>query len=268
MPRKKDGFSYSRTQLQEIAQEVLDYARHRGASACETDVSEGFGHSVTVRRGEVETIEYNRDKGLGISVLHGPAARATPSSSDFSRAAIRALRSMRPCRLQVFTAEDNCAGLADESLHLARAVELHRMICSFIIHSGPCRSKALLNWRVVAKRQHSRSARKSAIPKALRWRARSRSSSPATAMVFSTASRPRAIRYPARSSPVKAKTCSATTGTARVVMQPGLRRARGDRRLRRAPRAVAFECPPCCDLCGAGDLRGTPGLWPARQFRQ
>ncbi len=89
MPRKKDGFSYSRNQLQEIAQEVLDYARHRGATACETDVSEGFGHSVTVRRGEVETIEYNRDKGLGCLGLHGAAARATASSSDFSRAAIR-----------------------------------------------------------------------------------------------------------------------------------------------------------------------------------
>src|ERR1700712_606259 len=114
MPRKKDGFSYSRTQLQEIAQEVLDYARHRGATACETDVSEGFGHSVTVRRGEVETIEYNRDKGLGISVYMGQR-RGHASSSDFSRAAVRAAVDAA-LSIASFTAEDNCAGLADENL--------------------------------------------------------------------------------------------------------------------------------------------------------
>ncbi|MDB5814046.1 MAG: pmbA [Rhodocyclales bacterium] len=114
MPRKKDGFSYSRTQLQEIAQEVLDYARHRGATACETDVSEGFGHSVTVRRGEVETIEYNRDKGLGVSVYIGQR-RGHASSSDFSRAAIRAAVDAA-LSIASFTAEDNCAGLADETL--------------------------------------------------------------------------------------------------------------------------------------------------------
>ncbi len=43
--------------------------------SCETDVSEGFGQSVAVRRGEVDTIEYNRDKGVGVTVYPRPAAR-------------------------------------------------------------------------------------------------------------------------------------------------------------------------------------------------
>ncbi len=114
MPRKNDGFSYSRDQLQEIAREVLDYARHRGATACETDVSEGFGFSVTVRRGEVETIEYNRDKGVGVTIYLGHR-RGHASSSDFSRAALRAAVDAA-MSIASFTAEDDCAGLADEDL--------------------------------------------------------------------------------------------------------------------------------------------------------
>ncbi len=47
-------FSFSQDTLRSMAQDILDYARSRGASACETDVSEGFGQSVAVRRGEVE----------------------------------------------------------------------------------------------------------------------------------------------------------------------------------------------------------------------
>lgn len=43
-------FSYSRARLEALAQLVLDEAKRRGATACEADVSEGFGQSVTVRR--------------------------------------------------------------------------------------------------------------------------------------------------------------------------------------------------------------------------
>ena len=55
-------FSHSEETLKQIAQDILQRAGKGGASACEADVSDGFGQSVTVRRGEVETIEYNRDK--------------------------------------------------------------------------------------------------------------------------------------------------------------------------------------------------------------
>lgn len=112
-------FSYTNDKLRQIAQDVLDHARQRGASAAETEVSEGFGQTVTVRRGEVETIEYNRDKGIGVTVYIGQQ-RGHASSSDFSPQAVRdtvdaALSIAR------FTAADDCAGLADADL-LARDI--------------------------------------------------------------------------------------------------------------------------------------------------
>ena len=51
-------------------------AKRGGATAAETEVSQAFGLSVTVRKGEVETIAYNRDKGIGVTVYVGDAARA------------------------------------------------------------------------------------------------------------------------------------------------------------------------------------------------
>ena len=88
-------FTHSADILRQIARDVLDYARERGASAAETEASEGFGQSVTVRRGEVETIEYNRDKGVGVSVYIGKQ-RGHASTSDFSA---QALARHRRCRV-------------------------------------------------------------------------------------------------------------------------------------------------------------------------
>jgi len=105
--------------LKQIAQDVLDHASRRGATAAETEVSEGFGQTVTVRQAEVETIEYNRDKGIGVTVYIGKQ-RGHPSTSDFSPQAVRdtvdaALSIAR------FTASDDCAGLAEPEL-LARDI--------------------------------------------------------------------------------------------------------------------------------------------------
>lgn len=110
-------FSYPFTVLQQIARDVLDQARKGGASACETDVSDGFGQNVTVRRGEVETIEYNRDKGLSVTVYIGQK-RGNASTSDFSP---RAISDAVAAALSIagHTAADDCAGLADPDL-LAR----------------------------------------------------------------------------------------------------------------------------------------------------
>jgi PmbA protein len=112
-------FSYSRARLQSLAQQVLDEAKKHGATACETDVSEGFGQSVTVRRQEVETIEYNRDKGVGVTVYLGQR-RGHASTSDFSDDAVKSTVAAA-LSIARFTAEDDCAGLPDEAL-LARNV--------------------------------------------------------------------------------------------------------------------------------------------------
>ena len=107
-------FSHRAETLQELAQDVLDHARKQGASACEVDVSTGFGQSVTVRCGEVETIEYNRDKGISVSVYLGQR-KGHASTSDFSA---RALRDTVDAALNIarFTAADPCAGLPDVGL--------------------------------------------------------------------------------------------------------------------------------------------------------
>jgi PmbA protein len=108
--------------LRAIAQTVLDHAAVKGATACEVDVSEGLGQSVSVRRQEVETIEYNRDKGLGVTVYLGQR-RGHASSSDFS---LPALKASVEAALSIarFTAEDDCAGLPDAKLLATREMDL------------------------------------------------------------------------------------------------------------------------------------------------
>jgi PmbA protein len=110
-------FSFTPERFKEIAGDALARARLRGATAAETEVSESIGQSVTVRQGEVETIEYTRDKGLSLTVYIG-RQRGHASTTDLSSQAIsdtvdKALTIAR------FTAADECAGLADEDL-LAR----------------------------------------------------------------------------------------------------------------------------------------------------
>ncbi|MEW6679098.1 MAG: metalloprotease PmbA [Pseudomonadota bacterium] len=110
-------FSHTPQALTDLASQVLDLARQGGASAAEAEVSEGSGLSVSVRQGQLETIEHNRDKGIGVTVYLGQR-RGHASTSDFSadalaRAVDKALSIAR------FTAEDDCAGLADPAL-LAR----------------------------------------------------------------------------------------------------------------------------------------------------
>ena len=110
-------FSYSADALRNIAQDMLAYAKQRGASAASVEVSEGIGQGVTVRHGEVETIEYNRDKGLGITAYLGQQ-RGNASTSDFSPQAVRdtvdaALSIAR------YTARDDCSGLPEADM-LAR----------------------------------------------------------------------------------------------------------------------------------------------------
>lgn len=108
------AFSYSHAALQQLSEDVLKHARAKGATACEVDVSEGFGQSVTVRCDEVETIEFNRDKGIGITIYSGQR-KGYASTSDFSA---QALRETVEAALDIarFTAEDDCAGLADAAL--------------------------------------------------------------------------------------------------------------------------------------------------------
>ena len=118
---KQPGFTCDEAELRELAQAVLERARQAGASGASCDVSEAHGLTVTVRKGRPETIEHNRDRGIGVTVYLGSRPRARrghASTSDFSRAAIEQTVDAAAA-IARHTAEDDCAGLADEEL-LAR----------------------------------------------------------------------------------------------------------------------------------------------------
>ena len=68
---KRHGFSCERGELESLAQSALDRARRAGANGCDCEVSEGYGLTVTVRKGKPDTIEHNRDRAIGVSVYFG-----------------------------------------------------------------------------------------------------------------------------------------------------------------------------------------------------
>ncbi|WP_420812158.1 metalloprotease PmbA [Parvibium lacunae] len=115
-------FAYSTETLQSLAQHVLHLAKALGASDCSTEFSDGHGLSVSVRKGAVETIEHNRDKGMGVTIYLPAEAgqqgyrRGHASSSDFSLDALKATV-QAAYDIARYTAVDDCAGLPEpESL--------------------------------------------------------------------------------------------------------------------------------------------------------
>lgn len=105
------GFSYSRARFEELVDTAIAHARALGATDAGAEASEGVGLSVGVRMGELETVERNRDKSLGVTVYLGQR-RGNASTSDFSRAAIE--RTVQAAYdIARFTAEDPAAGLPD-----------------------------------------------------------------------------------------------------------------------------------------------------------
>jgi len=105
------GFSYSRADFEELVDFALGHARRLGATDAGAEASEGCGLSVSVRKGELETVERNRDKSLGITVYVGNQ-RGNASTSDFSRPAIE--RTVQAAYdIARFTAQDPVAGLPD-----------------------------------------------------------------------------------------------------------------------------------------------------------
>ncbi len=108
-----------RERLAAVAQAALAEAKRLGATQAEAGINLSQGLAVTVRLGEVETVEHTRDKGLGVTVYFGTRS-GSASTTDFSDAAVRdTVRAA--CSIARYTAEDDCAGLADPEL-LARTL--------------------------------------------------------------------------------------------------------------------------------------------------
>ena len=109
--RAEAGFSYSRPFFQELVEQALAHAKKIGGTDAGAEASEGCGLSVSVRKGELETVERNRDKSLGVTVYSGKR-RGNASTSDFSAEAIRQTV-QAAFDIARFTAEDPAAGLPD-----------------------------------------------------------------------------------------------------------------------------------------------------------
>ncbi|WP_338767117.1 metalloprotease PmbA [Massilia sp. METH4] len=107
-------FTHSQDQLKQLARDVLAYAREKGGTDAAVEISEGSGLSVSVRKGKIETIEQNKDKGLGVTVFVGKK-RGNASTSDFSTDSLRATVEAA-YNIARFTADDEAAGLAEEEL--------------------------------------------------------------------------------------------------------------------------------------------------------
>jgi len=106
------GFAYSRPFFENLVDTALAHAKKLGATDAGAEASEGCGLSVSVRKGELENVERNRDKSLGITIYVGHR-RGNASTSDFSEAAI-AQTVQAAYDIARFTAEDPVSGLPDE----------------------------------------------------------------------------------------------------------------------------------------------------------
>ncbi|AYF88345.1 metalloprotease PmbA [Pseudomonas sp. JS3066] len=101
-------------ELQARVERILAEARRQGASGCEVAVSVEQGLSTTVRQGEVETVEFNRDQGFGITLYVGQrkgSASTSASGEDAIRETVAAALAIAK-----HASEDDCAGLADAAL--------------------------------------------------------------------------------------------------------------------------------------------------------
>ncbi|WP_105167641.1 metalloprotease PmbA [Pseudoalteromonas sp. T1lg23B] len=105
------------TQIDEVKQavsEALSHAKRLGATAAEASMSSTSGLSVSTRMGEVETIEFNQDGGLGVCVYVGNH-KGNASTADLSPKAIRAVVE-KAVDIAKFTSDDPCNGVADKEL--------------------------------------------------------------------------------------------------------------------------------------------------------
>lgn len=106
-------FHQSREQLARLIAQALDLSRQLGANHAEAEVSESSGQSISVRQGEVETFEYNRDKGIGITVYVGQQ-RGHANTSDFSAQALKETVA-KAITIAKQTGADPAAGLPEAS---------------------------------------------------------------------------------------------------------------------------------------------------------
>jgi PmbA protein len=109
-----NALSDNRDELSDIIDSVLTQAKEMGASAAEADIGTGAGLSANVRKGEVDKLEYERDKGLSITVFID-GQKGNSSTSDFSAEALT--QSVKAAvSIAKHASRDDCAGLVEPEL--------------------------------------------------------------------------------------------------------------------------------------------------------
>jgi PmbA protein len=103
--------SHSQADLEALVEMALQEAQRLGATQSEVGVSIDTGLSVTARFGEVETLEYQRDRGMGVTIYRGKR-KGSASTADLSPKAIRESVA-KAFSIAAFTAEDEFSGLPD-----------------------------------------------------------------------------------------------------------------------------------------------------------
>jgi PmbA protein len=112
MTSSREATPLNESELQSVVNLALEQAASAGADQAEASASIGDGLSISVRMGELETIEHTRDRGLVVNVYYGKRS-GSASTSDYSAAAvIDAVKSA--CSIASFTEEDSASGLADQ----------------------------------------------------------------------------------------------------------------------------------------------------------
>jgi len=98
-------------QLADLVGLARDEARRQGATQCEADASVSRGLSVSVRLGEVDTVEYQRDRGLALTLYFGKR-KGSASTADLAPSAVLETVA-KACAIARYTAEDAYAGLIE-----------------------------------------------------------------------------------------------------------------------------------------------------------
>jgi PmbA protein len=109
-----DGSRQRLEHLADISQRLLGLARARGASQVEVSCSEERGLNVSVRMGEVETVESSNDRGIAVTVYFGQR-KGSASTADLQPASLEATVE-QACAIARYTEDDPAAGLADAEL--------------------------------------------------------------------------------------------------------------------------------------------------------
>ena len=107
-------FRDNEAQLKTLVEAILQEAKKQGADQAEVSVRVDTGLSVNVRQGELENLEFNQDKGFGITTYFGQRKGSASTTDSSTKAIADTVSAAR--QIATNTQDDPCSGLADKEL--------------------------------------------------------------------------------------------------------------------------------------------------------